>query len=200
MVDRLIERYRDGRCVVGYKNPYLYVSYPDSDITLVMDERFTNRYGDPVWVGPFDFGMTCFYTRPDTNIFWFGHSNYPGYVFTYPNGTYSDVAPESSVTVAVAYESGWQSYGGYTFPKKLLSSYFPVTSAGYFAASIFPDFDTAAADTFSSIDTGAVVHRIDNLAASGEYFKVRLSGNSGEAIRFRPYTITWQESEQWQGH
>ena len=158
------------------------------------------RFADPTWLGPWDFGMTAFYAPPDTNIFYFGHSLYKGRVFYYPNGQDVDIIPDASQNISVVYESGRQSLSdGPWRSKKLNTGYFPAQSGGVFSVDIFSDSNTVASDTFSVSRTGMQVHRIDNLSAVGDYFKVKISASSGNGVILRPYRLEYQEADMKEG-
>ena len=198
-IDRAFNKYHDSRIVLGYfgAEQKLFLSFPDSNVTYFYDERFTRSN---VWVGPWDFGMTAFYAPVDTNIFYFGHSTYKGRVFYYPNGTYYDGIPDTSKAITCVYESGRQSLteGPWT-SKRLVTGFFPVYSAGNFSMQTFADFSSVASDTFTSATTGSKAFRVDNLSATGDYFKVKISAVAGTQFVLRPYRLEYQEADIKQG-
>lgn len=198
-IDPIIQANYGSRIVMGYfpVEQKLFLSFPDSNVTYFYDERFP----DDTWVGPWDFGMTCFYAPPDTNIFYFGHSEFKGRIYYYPNELYQDIiAIDDTNDISVVYESGWQSLAdGPWISKRLLTGYFPVQSAGVFSVDIYSDFGAAAVDTFTSAGSGNRAFRIDNLSAVGDYFKFKITASAGENIIIRPYRIDWQEADMKEG-
>jgi len=193
-VDPIIEQNYESRIVMVYQNPDLYISFTDSNFTLVYDERF-NAFTK------LDFGMTCAYAPSDTNIIYFGLNGQTGRVYYYPNGEYWDRnSPTDSSAIDITYESGWQSLtDGPWVSKKLNSIYLPVRSDTSFHFDIFTDFDTVASDTFTSATYTQKAYRIDELNAVGDYFKTKITATVIDTMIIRPYRLTWSEQDMKEG-
>ncbi len=200
-IDPVIRANYGSRIVMGYfpMEQKLFLSFPDSGITYFYDERFGDRN---VWVGPWDFGMTCFYAPPDTNIFYFGHSEFKGRVYYYPNGRYQDiVAIDDTNDISVVYESGWQSYAGYWMNKKIggvnQGAYFPVKNYNSAVIKLYTnndngDFNTIACDTVLCDSTGwFVYHKQFGNECIGEYFKTRFEATVDTSLIFGGYRYVW---------
>lgn len=184
-VDPIIKNNYASRIVMGYQDSRLYVSFPDSNLTLIYDERYDAFY-------QWDFGMTCFYAPPDTNIFYFGHSVYKGRVYFYPNGVFYDNIGDATGTYTATYESGWQDLGGYWLNKRLYDIYFPVSTPATSTFRIYTDFNATQADSFDTGQTGRYVYRpFFNNNCDGEYFKVRMEASAGSTLIFGGYRIEW---------
>lgn len=195
-VDPIIQTNYDSRIVMGYKDSRLYISFPDSNFTLVYDERFDAFY-------QFDFGMTCFYAPPDTNIFYFGHSLYKGRVYYYPNGLYYDNLGDATGTYTTTYESGWQSYGGYWKLKRIIDGFFQVANLVPSTIRIYTnddngDFNSSPCDTAMCDSTSRFVYRKQfDSDCVGEYFKVAFVGGPDSSAVFGGYRIDWVEEKPW---
>jgi hypothetical protein len=203
LVDPIIEDNYNSRIVMVYQNPILYVSFPDSNFTLAFDERFAySDYGKLVIPSTtFDFGMTCAYAPPDTDIIYFGLNGQNGRIYYYPNGEYWDRnSSTDSSAISITYESGWQSLteGPWT-SKKLIRGYFPVQSDTSFHLDIFSDFDGTASDTFTSATYDNKAYRIDELNSFGDYFKTKITATVIDSMIIRPYRLTWQEGDMKEG-
>lgn len=186
-VDPIIKNNYASRIVMGYQDFRLYISFPDSNFTLIYDERF-----DPPAFYKFDFGMTCFYAPPDTNIFYFGHSLFKGRVYYYPSDGYNDNIGYATGNYTAVYESGWQDLGGYWNNKRLHDIYFPVSTPGSATFRVYTDFSTTQADSFYTGQTGRYVYRpFFNNDCVGEYFKVRMEASAGSSLIFGGYRIEW---------
>jgi hypothetical protein len=203
LVDPIIEDNYNSRIVMVYQNPILYVSFPDSNFTLAFDERFAySDYGKLVIPSTtLDFGMTCAYAPPDTDIIYFGLKGQNGRIYYYPNGEYWDRNSSSdSSAISITYESGWQSLteGPWT-SKKLIRGYFPVQSDTSFHVDIFADFSGTASDTFTSATYDNKAYRIDELNSFGDYFKTKITATVIDSMIIRPYRLTWQEGDMKEG-
>jgi hypothetical protein len=189
LIDPVLKTYNQGRMVLGYfpAEQKLFVSFPDSDITFYYDERFD------CWPSWFDFGMTCFYAPADTNIFYFGHSNYKGRIFYWPNGSYTDCRPGNCAAPSVEYQTGWLDFGDYTVNKGLGDAYFPMLNIGGATIYVYTDFATAHCDSFVTDTTGRYVYRaiFDN-DCTGEYFKLKILTTAGVNTIIKGYRVTWQ--------
>ena len=191
-IDPIIQKNYGSRIVMGYfpAEQKLFLSFPDSNITYFYDERFGNL---DVWIGPWDFGMTCFYAPADTNIFYFGHSEFKGRVYYYPNGLYQDfVAIDDTNDIAISYESGWQSYGGYWTNKRLWDGFYPILGSDTVTIAGYVDFSATPADTNITDQSGRYVYRLFNdNSVTGEYFKIKMSGTVDANFIFGGYRLEW---------
>jgi len=194
LVDPIIEQNYNSDIVMVYQNPDLYISFTDSNFTLVYDERF-NAFTK------LDFSMTCAYAPPDTDIIYFGLNGKPGRLYYYPNGEYWDRnSPTDSSAIDITYESGWQSLtDGPWVSKKLNSIYLPIRSDTSFHFDIFADFDTVASDTFTSATYTQKAYRIDELNTVGDYFKTKITATVIDTMIIRPYRLTWSEQDMKEG-
>ena len=190
--------------VMVYQRPNLYVSFPDSNFTLVFNEDYAYSMGSGKIVLPstkLDFGMVSAYAPPDTNIIYFGHSEYPGRIYFYPNGEYWDRSSTTdSSAIDIVYESGYQSLTVRPWTsKRLTTGYFPIDSDTSFHVDIFTDFSGTASDTFTSATYGSRVYRIDNLSGVGDYFKTKITATVIDTFRIRPYWLNYQEADMKEG-
>ena len=194
-VDPLIEDNYGSEIVMAYQNPILYISFPDSNFTLIYDERYDGPFTR------FDFGMTAIYAPLDTNIIYFAHSEHPGRVYYYPNGEYWDrSSPTDSSAIDIVYESGHQSLTEKPWTsKRLTTGYFPIDSDTSFHVDIFTDFSASASDTFTSATYGSRVYRIDNLSGVGDYFKTKITASVIDTFIIRPYWLAYQEADMKEG-
>jgi hypothetical protein len=179
-VDPIIENNYASRKVMVYQNQLLYVSFTDSNFTQVFDERYPISIGNGKVALPsyrLDFGMTCAYAPPDTNIIYFGHSEFKGRVYYYPNGIYRDIiAQDDTNNIEIAYKSGWQTFAGYDVNKRLHEGY-----------------GTASTDTSIRF-----VYRkqFDN-DATGEYFQVAVNDTIDSQMIIGGYKLLWKEIPPW---
>ena len=93
IVDDLIQHYWQSDCVMGYFNQQLYISFPDSDITVCYDESLNKFY-------TLNIGMTCFNPQSadiNSDVFYFGDSDSLGYVCYYPNSAAVDSFPDTTL-------------------------------------------------------------------------------------------------------
>lgn len=187
-IDPLLRDNYGSRIVMVYQDYNLYVSFPDSDFTLVYDERFGR------FTSKLSFGMTCAYAPPDTNIIYFGHSNHKGQIFYYPNDKYYNDLGTGTETYATAYESGWMADGGYWTNKRFSTIYWPINGTAQSVGKFYVDFDTIACDTVIFDSTGIFVYRKDlDKDCVGEYHKMRIEGGADSACVFGGYRILWDE-------
>ena len=193
-VDPLFERYRQSDLVMGYFpiEKRLFISWPDSGVTLIYDENYD------AFIGPFDFGMTCMNQQSaelDTTIFFFGHSDTLGHVFFYPNSVYFDSMPGTSVNISYEYLSGHQSYSDYSYPKKPREIALSVQSPGAMEVAFYNDFSSSKADSFVTDSTGNFVYipSFDRGFVHGEYLQTGITASAGEKVILRGYTteIQW---------
>lgn len=191
-VDPLFERYSQSDMVMGFFpiEKRLFISWPDSGVTLIYDENYDAFY-------TFDFGMTCMNQQSadlDTNIFFFGVDGREGYVFFYPNTVYFDSLSGSSVAISYDYRSGHQSHGDYSYPKKPLEIAVSTQSPGLMEVAFYNDFSTSKADSFVTDSTGNFVH-VPSFArglAFGEYIQTGITASAGEKVVIRGYTTELQ--------
>lgn len=141
--------------------------------------------------------MTCFYAPPDTNIFYFGHSEFKGRVYYYPNGQYQDfVAIDDTNDISVVYESGWQSQGGYWINKKIggidRGAYFPVKNFNSAVIRLYSDFSSSQCDSVVCDSTDwFVYYKQFGSDCIGEYFKTRFEATVDTALIFGGYRYVW---------
>jgi len=189
-IDPVIDKYSQSETVLGYYDNKLYISWPDSDITIIYDEDFDAFY-------TFDFGMTCFNHQSadiDTTIFFFGHSDTLGHVFFYPNSVYYDSMPGTTMGINYEYRSGHQSHGDYSYPKKVNEITASVQSPGVMTFYIYNDFSATPADSFVTDSTGNFVYvpSFDRGLAFGEYVQYGIKANAGEKVVIRDYEVALQ--------
>jgi len=204
------DKFKQSQIVMGYKNDILYVSYPDSidstthanypnGVTLRID--IDNRF----W-SYFDFGMNFImmdWADKDTSIFLFGHPNYPGRIFYYPNSMYSDSLSTGSAVPTCTYETGWQDLGAMNDPnlrttvKVINSVTMPMQVPGQATVYIYStginpvDFSTTVADSFVTDKTGNYIFTKYPYRCVGEYFKFKVKTSSGTKFVLRPYGVNW---------
>ncbi len=185
-VDPIIQANYASRIVMVYQDYRLYVSFPDSNFTLLYNEPLD------AWT-KLDFGMTCAYAPPDTNIIYFGHSEFKGRVYYYPNDVYRDfVAIDDTNDISVTYESGWQSYAGYWLNKRLWDGFYPILSSDTVTIAGYVDFSATPADTNITDQNGRYVYRLFNdNNVTGEYFKIKMSGTVDSNFIFGGYRLEW---------
>lgn len=185
------DKYKKSRMVLGYKDDYLYVSYPDSDVTLVynLNDNF---------VSYFDFGMNFIMTDwadKDTSIFLFGNPNYPGRIFYYPTAVYYDSLSTGSAVFVCEYISGNQSFGRYEEQKRISEIDWSMKGSGTTSFNTYTDFGTTVCDSSLSTTTGNYVYfgRFDN-DCIGEYNQFKFSTNAGQSVILRGYKVifTWE--------
>jgi hypothetical protein len=201
LVDPIIENNYNSRIMMIYKNPNLYVSFTDSNLTLVFDERFTYTYMGLTIIPPttFDFGMTCAYAHPDSDFIYFGLNGQPGRIYYYPNGEYWDRnSATDSAAIKIEYKSGWQTYAGYWLNKVINEVHFPMLSPDTATISIYSDFSGTADDVVYADSAGRFVYRKnpDN-DATGEYFQIAIRDTVYEQIIIGGYKIEWETADQW---
>jgi hypothetical protein len=203
LVDPIIEQNYNSQIVMVYQNPNLYVSFTDSNLTLVFDERF--EYYDPVFKGvvipstTFDFGMTCAYVDPASDYVYFGLNGKPGRIYYYPNGEYWDRnSSTDSSAIEIEYKSGWQSYGGYWLNKRVSEGYFPMLTPDTASVSIYSDFSGTADDVITADSAGRFVYRKDaDNDATGEYFQVAIRDTVYEQTIIGGYRLIWETIDTW---
>jgi hypothetical protein len=191
-VDPIIEDNYDSEIVMAYKNPDLYISFTDSNFTLVYDERF-NAFSK------LDFGMTCAYVDPDSDYVYFGLNGKPGRIYYYPNGEYWDRnSSTDSSAIEIEYKSGWQSYGGYWLNKRLTEGYFPMLTPDTATISIYSDFSGTADDAITADSAGRFVYRKDaDNDATGEYFQIAIRDTVYEQAIIGGYRLIWETIDMW---
>ena len=187
-VDPIIQDNYGSRIVMVYQDNMLYVSFPDSNFTLVYDERFQK------FTTKLSFGMTCAYAPSDTNIIYFGHSEHKGQVFYYPNGKYYNQLSNATETYSTAYESGWMPDGGYWINKRIKEGNFSINGSLTSKIKLYTNFGATPCDTAICDSTGIFVYRkqFDNDCV-GEYFKIRIEGGADSAAVIAGYRIEWEE-------
>ena len=196
LIDPIIEGNYNSRIVMVYQNPILYVSFTDSNFTLAFDERY-EYYDHGQLVIPsteLNFGMTCAYAPPDTNIIYFGLHGQNGRVYYYPNGECWDRnSPTDSSAIPIEYKSGWQAFGGYWINKQLQKGYFPMLSPDTANIYIYKNFVTTPADSLIVDSTGRFVYskKITNMTA--EYIQTQIIDTVSSQIIIGGYRYTWQE-------
>lgn len=193
-VDPLLERYSRSRKVLGYFKDKLYVSYPDSNVTLVFYPEYDYAC---VKLG---FGMTAFATIPkDTSLFLCGINSQKGYVCSYPNAGYTDILADGSASwYNFNYTTGWQSLNpeaDFTVNKKLIRAYIPLSNASgtdldVYASMVNPDTIAMNCDTTYAYPFVWVPYF--NNRCYGEYFKLRFYGSSSAVTILRGYRIQWE--------
>jgi hypothetical protein len=202
LVDPIIEQNYNSRIVMVYQNQLLYVSFTDSNFTQVFDERYPISIGNGKVALPsyrLDFGMTCAYAPPDTDIIYFGLKGQNGRIYYYPNGEYWDRnSPTDSSAIKIEYKSGWQTYAGYWLNKAINEAYFPMLSPDTATISIYSDFSGTADDVVYADSASRFVYRKnpDN-DATGEYFQVAIRDTVYEQIIIGGYKIEWETADQW---
>jgi hypothetical protein len=190
-VDPLIRDNYGSRIVMVYQDNFLYISFTDSNFTLVYDERFG------VFTSRFDFGMTCAYAPPDTNIIYFGHSEHKGQVFYYPNGKYYNQLSDTTETYSTAYESGWMADGGYWTNKIFKEGYFKINNSLTSTVKLYTDFNATPCDTLVCDSTGIFVyHKLLENDCVGEYHKIRIEGGADSSAVFGEYRLEWEIAPQ----
>lgn len=186
-IDRIIEDNYNSRIVTVFQDRKLFVSFPDSNFTLVYYEDFDNFY-------PLDFGMTCAYAPPDTNIIYFGLKGYTGRIYYYPNGEYWDRnSSTDSSALSIRYLSGKQSYGGYWKNKQVEQGYFQMLSPDTATIYITSDFDAAPSDTVTADSSGRFVYNELFTDVVGEYVQVEIVDTVSNQIIIGGYRMLWKE-------
>jgi hypothetical protein len=191
-VDPIIQNNYASDIVMGYQDYRLYISFPDSNFTLVYDERYDS-------FTEFDFGMNCIYSPDNSDLIYFGLNGQNGRIYYYPNGEYWDRnSPTDSSAIKVEYKSGWQTYAGYWLNKAIGEAYFPMLSPDTATISIYSDFSGTADDVVYADSASRFVYRKnpDN-DATGEYFQVAIRDTVYEQIIIGGYKIEWETADQW---
>jgi hypothetical protein len=191
LIDPIIENNYSSRIVMVYQNPHLYISFTDSNFTLVYDERFKT-------FTKFDFGMTCAYAPPDSDIIYFGLNGQPGRIYYYPNGEYWDRnSSTDSSGIEIEYKSGWQSYGGYWLNKRITEGYFPMLTPDTASVSIYSNFSGTADDVITADSASRFVYRKDaDNDATGEYFQIAIRDTVYNQAIIGGYRIIWEQISQ----
>jgi len=195
-IDPLINQYRTEHKTLNYCNRRLYLSFPDTNLTIVLNEDVREFY-------PFGFSIATFANTGDT-AFLFSNNNYPGYVFRYPNSGYADTlpGPASHADFPINYETGWQTFG-YSGIKKLWQGIFPIQSDAQVDIKIAVDFDTAKY-VFATTDSAGnykYMPLLGNGYCWGDYFKISITGPTGSSfgnsgLKIRKYEIIWQSATE----
>lgn len=193
-IEPIIEQNFDSEIVTVYLNKELYVSFPDSNFSLVYNETYDLFY-------KIDFAFVAAFVPPDTNIMYFVHSEHPDRIYTYPNGEYWDrnSAADSS-EIAITYKPGWQSYDRWWLQKKPYWTYYDMDVSDTVTWKLFQGFSETVVDSLVTDSTqlyGRYVYRDPHPnSAFEEYFRYELTGSTDTVFTLMGYRSEWTEPDQ----
>lgn len=197
-IEPILAKYANAKSLLWYMDHKLFVSFPDSSVTIVYDEE--RNYPNGAFY-TWDFGVNAVYVMPDSNIFYFATPQHKGHIFYWPNGLYYDHFPTYNYRYSIEYSTGWQSFGKPSLMKYLITqgSEVPLLAPDTMYLDVYVDFEDTVRQTLTCRQPYRYVYiPAFNNKCVGEYFKfifrtepLAVAASPLARINLKGYRLTW---------